>query len=84
MCRINEIARVHSYQLGASRRDGIGDVARRLIGEGASPFDRLEAYRGKMLCLSGTMWRLAGVTVMENATQGPRFTKWRPYERTIA
>ena len=81
MCRIDIERVVHRFEIGAPGADAMGERARKLIAAGASPFDRLEGYRGEMLCLFGTVWRLARMTVRENAKVGPVLVKWKPYER---
>ena len=81
MCRSDLSGNVHRFDIGEPRAPGMCEKARNLISEGASPFDRLEGYRGAMLCLSGVLWRLAGLTVRENDRQSPTFVKWRPYDR---
>jgi hypothetical protein len=81
MCRYDLIAVVHRFEIGDPRALGMCATARKLIAEGASPFDRLEGYRGETLCLSGVLWRLAGQTVRENDRQSPTFVKWKPYDR---
>ena len=80
MPRYLDETKTHSIQIGCSRGDGITKEARKLLAEGCNPFDRLEAYRGGMLCLYGVLWRLAGVIVSENTKSGPKFVRYRPFE----
>lgn len=78
MCRTDQDRVTHRYQISDSPPGGINTKARQLVAGGASPFDRLEAYRGDMLCLSGVLWRLAGRSVFENAKGGPVFKRREP------
>ena len=50
-------------------------AARRLIALGYDPDDRLEAYRGSTLCLSGTIAAFAGLYVVEG-DQRPVFARF--------
>lgn len=54
-------------------------AARVLIEQGADRHDRIEAFRGDVLCLSGPLRVFASLTVSEDA-KGMRFTKWRAYD----
>jgi hypothetical protein len=61
-------------------------AARWLLGTGrALPTDRLETYRGDMLCMSGVVGKLAKWTVLEHDDPGKHnrptleLARWRPF-----
>ena len=62
-------------QLAIGRGSVVCQAARVLLGRGADPDDRLEAYRGTTLCLSGRLSRFAELTVKEGE-RPPRFVAW--------
>ena len=54
--------------------------ARRLLEIGADPKDRIEFWRGDVLCLSGPIWAAAKLTVHEEGGSGaPKFARWKPF-----
>jgi hypothetical protein len=61
---------------------GLYDAARHLIAEGAHPKDRLEAWRGDMLCLSSTVEGFA-VKGWGGKTKDPYPVKWEPSPWTV-
>lgn len=55
------------------------DLARKLLAEGADRSDRLQMLRdGKPVLTGGVGW-FAERTIRENAKEGPRYVKWRPF-----
>ena len=60
-------------------KEDIFPAARRLLAAGASPTDLLKAYRGKQLCLSGIVGKLAAWHVQENKHGAPslQFVRYR-------
>jgi len=62
------MARVHKIHV----EEGLCDSARKLLASGeAQPEDRIEAYRGEMLCLYGEIGRAAQYQVF-----GMKFVKY--------
>jgi hypothetical protein len=58
------------------------DAARWLLANNAAhPDDRLETYRGSLLCMSGVVGELAKWTVVESEHGHPTFSlrRWRPF-----
>src|SRR5262245_15289525 len=62
-------------ELVIGRSSVVCEAARRLIALGYDPDDRLEAYRGSTLCLSGTLAAFAGLYVHEGALR-PVFARF--------
>jgi len=65
---------------GATLACGRGAVvcaaARMLIAHGYAPESRLEAWRGRTLCLSGVLGTFAKLTVADRGS-GTAFVEWR-------
>lgn len=57
-------------------------AARRLLQEGASSEDRIEGWRGDMLCLSSTVGVASKLAVRDD-NGGMRFIPWRPYPKGV-
>lgn len=56
-----------------------GEVARRLLAEGADRRDKLQMLRGgKPVLIGGVGW-FADRTIREDAKVGPCYVKWRPF-----
>ncbi len=71
----------HRIDLTVSREMPFCRGARELLAAGADPTDRLEGWRGDMLCLVSTVGDAAALTVAETSS-GPKFRVYRPFEGT--
>lgn len=61
-------------------REPLCDLARKLIAEGkADRSDRLVMLRDGKPALNGNVGWFADRTIRENAKEGPRYAKWRPF-----
>lgn len=67
----------HKIDLAA---EGFCAGARRVKAAGADDGDRIEGWRGDMMCLSSTVGVAAALTVRDD-NSGIRFIKWRPFRR---
>lgn len=72
--------KTHKIDLSAEKNAKMAAHARRLLAEGASPEDRIEGWRGDMLCLSGVVGVLAERSLSERDNGNPTFAwvKYRP------
>jgi hypothetical protein len=65
---------------GDIKADGAFDLCRRLLAAGASPAAELVCFRdGRLALRIRSIGDGARLTVRETATDGPRFTTWRPF-----
>mgnify|MGYP001270378045 CR=1 FL=1 len=65
----------HKIDLAA---EGFCAGARRVRANGADDGDRIEGWRGDMMCLSSTV-AVAAALVVRDDNAGTRFLKWRPF-----
>jgi len=61
---------LHDEELAIGTGAVVCQAARRLIERGHDPGERLEAWRGGTMCLSGTIGGFARLTVNEGAGNG--------------
>ena len=67
---------LNGEDLACGRGAVVCAAARRLVGLSYNLRDRLEAWRGDVLCLSGLLGTFAKLTIREEG--GPYFVRWAP------
>lgn len=72
--------RTHKVDLTSEKNVKLTAHARRLMEGGADPGDRLEGWRGDVLCLIGVVGELADSALAERDAGNPtfRWSKYRP------
>lgn len=74
--------KTHKIDLDAGKNVKLAAEARRLLAGGADPGDRIEGWRGDMLCLSGNVGALADRSLRESDSGLPTFAwvKYRAFD----